>query len=97
MIDCTATKGADKALTIVSHFKKLISKRPVGSPRPTYIYTGGLWSWTTEGHGLDSWTDERQGRTEVNTNVGWRKDVENPVLACKLSPSILLLEDELIR
>ena len=80
VIDCSAIDTADKALSLVSHFKSLISGRPAAAPKPTYIYTGGLWSWARSGSGLDSWTDERQPRTDINTNVSWRKDVEDPVL-----------------
>jgi hypothetical protein len=30
--------------------------------------------------GLESWTDERQPRSEYNGAVGWRAEIEDPVL-----------------
>jgi nucleoside-diphosphate-sugar epimerase len=80
VIDCTSAKGAEQALSLAKHFKKIISGRPAASPKPTYIYTGGLWSWTKGPGGLDKWTDERQPRTDENSNVAWRQGVEDPVL-----------------
>lgn len=84
MIDCTSVKGAEQALSLVHHFKKIISSRPAAAPKPTYICTGGLWSWTKGPGGLDKWTDERQPRTDANANVAWRQDIEDPVLLGEL-------------
>lgn len=79
VIDCLKGQGAKAALSIFQNFKSA-SSRPKGSPRPTFIYTGGLWSNTRGDGGLESWTDERQPRSSYNEAVAWRQEIEDPIL-----------------
>ena len=80
VIDCSSIKSASDALSLANHFKHVISNRPRAAPKPTYIYTGGLWSWTRGAGGLETWSDERQPRSDYNPYVGWRAEVEDPIL-----------------
>lgn len=75
-------------MILVDHFKSIISDGPRAAPKPTYIYTGGLWSWTKGAGGLETWSDERQPRSDYNAYVQWRKDVEDPILLGTPSPRL---------
>ncbi|EIW71209.1 hypothetical protein TREMEDRAFT_60142 [Tremella mesenterica DSM 1558] len=79
-VDCLKSGGADKALGTLNHFLSLVQSRPKAGPKPTYIYCGGLWSWSRGSGGLESWTDERQPRSGYNPAVAWREKVEEPLL-----------------
>ncbi len=86
--DILKTSGPANALATFHHFVDLVGKRPRATPKATYIYTGGLWSLSRGVGGLETWTDERQPRTEYNEAVGWRAEVEDPVLLGKKRPPI---------
>ncbi|ORY30349.1 hypothetical protein BCR39DRAFT_529303 [Naematelia encephala] len=75
-----ASGGSAAALATFNHFLSLVSKRPRAAPKPTYIYTGGLWSLSRGDGGLESWTDERQPRSDYNPTVAWRAEIEDVVL-----------------
>ncbi|RSH92239.1 hypothetical protein EHS25_008654 [Saitozyma podzolica] len=78
-VDILKADGSASALKTFHHFLSCFS-RPKASPKPTYIYTGGLWSMSRGPGGLESWTDERQPRSGYNGAVGWRAEIEDPVL-----------------
>ncbi|KAK8847476.1 hypothetical protein IAR55_005334 [Kwoniella newhampshirensis] len=79
VIDCLTATGPNDAVTT---FKSFVSHldRPRGSPKPTYIYTSGLWINARGMGGLDEWTDERQPTSTYNEAVQWRPLVEGPIL-----------------
>ncbi|WWD21567.1 hypothetical protein CI109_106053 [Kwoniella shandongensis] len=79
VIDCLGATGPNDA---VSAFKNFLSHvdRPKSSPKPTYIYTSGLWINARGMGGLDKWTDERQPTSTYLEAVQWRPLVEVPIL-----------------
>lgn len=80
VVDVLKGAGPDKALDTYHHFLSQIAHRPRAAPKVTYIYTGGLWSNSRGSGGLESWTDERQPRSDYNEAVGWRAKIEDPLL-----------------
>ncbi|WVF69713.1 hypothetical protein IAT40_004492 [Kwoniella sp. CBS 6097] len=79
VIEALTATGPDDALGVFNNFLKYID-RPRGSPKPTFIYTSGLWVNARGTGGLDKWTDERQPVTGYNEAVQWRSKIEVPVL-----------------
>ncbi|WVW78386.1 hypothetical protein I302_100340 [Kwoniella bestiolae CBS 10118] len=79
VIDILSANGAKSAIDIFHNFLDHLD-RLKGSPKPTYIYTSGLWINTRGYGGLDKWTDERQPTSTYNDAVQWRPLIEVPVL-----------------
>ncbi|WVQ69351.1 uncharacterized protein L199_007568 [Kwoniella botswanensis] len=79
VIDALSANGAKPAIDIFHNFLKHLD-RPKGSPKPTYIYTSGLWINSRGYGGLEKWTDERQPTSTYNEAVQWRPLIEVPVL-----------------
>ncbi|WVR04697.1 hypothetical protein IAU60_001708 [Kwoniella sp. DSM 27419] len=79
VIEALVATGPDDAKACFQNFLDHIDRR-AGSPKPTYIYTGGLWVNARGPGGIDEWTDERQPVTDLNEAVRWRHLVENPIL-----------------
>ncbi|WVQ98137.1 hypothetical protein IAU59_005259 [Kwoniella sp. CBS 9459] len=79
VIDGLTATGPDDALSTFNYFLEQVD-RPKGSPKPTYIYTSGLWANARGPGGLDKWTDERQPLSKYNEAVQWRALIEVPVL-----------------
>lgn len=79
VIDALAGSGSANALTLFNNFLAHLD-RPRGSPKPTYIYTSGLWVNARGNGGLDKWADERQPTSTFNSAVQWRPEIEGPVL-----------------
>ncbi|WWC86816.1 uncharacterized protein L201_001695 [Kwoniella dendrophila CBS 6074] len=79
VIDALSANGAKPAVDTFHNFLDYLD-RPKGSPKPTYIYTSGLWIMTRGYGGLEKWTDERQPTTTYNESVQWRPLIEGPVL-----------------
>ena len=95
MIDCLKGGTPSQAKSTFTYFRSLVAGRPKAGPKPTYIYTGGLWSITRGAGGLETWTDERQPRTDYLEAVQWRTEIEEPILlaeeiyGCVIRPSVV--------
>ncbi|WWC59553.1 uncharacterized protein I303_102109 [Kwoniella dejecticola CBS 10117] len=79
VIDALSATGSKAALDTFNNYLEYVD-RPRGSPKPTYIYTSGLWINARGYGGLDKWTDERQPVSKFNKAVQWRPEIEVPVL-----------------
>ena len=81
VVDVLKASRAANALGTLEQFREIAYQRPKAAPRMTYIYTGGLWSMSRGYGGLDTWTDERQPRSDYNgTASAWRLEMEDPLL-----------------
>ncbi|WRT64693.1 uncharacterized protein IL334_001627 [Kwoniella shivajii] len=79
VVDALSANGAKTAIDTFHNYLQYVN-RPKGSPKPTYIYTSGLWINSRGYGGLDKWTDERQPTSTYNEGVQWRPLIEIPVL-----------------
>jgi hypothetical protein len=84
VIDTVPFTSSEGPLKLFNAFAKAVDSRPPGG-HASYIYTGGSWTMSRGGGGLDKWTDERQPNAGRLQLTKWRSEVEKVVLACEFA------------
>ena len=93
VVDALESPDVKDRRRLFPHFLSSVSDRPKASPKVTYVQIGGYWSNTRGYGGLETWTDERQPRTDYVEADKNSAGTEDPILLSTLLFPLLTYPD----